>query len=220
MTETIVSCNIRFIQSRREELLERSLEHFLDHGVADATLRPLAKHVGSSARLLVYHFGSKEELLAAVVEEAQSRLQAFFTEAFQNSSPQAGMSALRSFWEHAIRPKNLRLFRLLFEIQILAFQNPAQFAPLLGENSKSWLSLISEVLPPSKARRQRAILCAAVLDGLLLELLAGGNRRLTTAALDEFSHLLERGGIVVRKGSSPRVRSAHFPARSQRNRRP
>lgn len=168
------------------------MEHFLDHGVAEATLRPLAKQVGTSARLLVYHFGSKEELLAAVVVEVQSRLQGFLAEAFQRASATAGPHALRSFWHRAIRPKNLRLFRLLFEIQVMALQNPNRHAALLQENSESWIGLISRLLPSSKKRPDRAMLCVAVLDGLLLGLLSGGDRRLTTAALNEFSYLFGR----------------------------
>ena len=172
--------------------MERLLEHFLEQGVADATLRPVAESVGSSARLLVYHFGSKEELLAAVVSEVQSRLQTFFADAFQSAPARGGKVALRSFWDQALRPKNLRLFRLLFEVQILALQNPGRYGPLLRGNSESWLSVISQVLLPSKERRQRAVLCAAVVDGLLLEVLSGGSRTQATAALDEFLRLVAR----------------------------
>lgn len=216
LNETTVSCNGWFMPSRREELLERLLEHFLEHGVADATLRPVAERVGSSARLLVYHFGSKEELLAAVVGEVRSRLQTFFAVAFQSAPARGGKVALRSFWDQALRPKNLRLFRLLFEVQILALQNPGRYGPLLDGNSESWLSLISQVLPPSRVRGQRAALCAAVLDGLLLEVLSGGSRALATAALDEFLRLVARSWLEG-SPSSP-SRSPLGSSRRQRQR--
>ena len=59
--------------SRREELLERVTDHVLAHGLIGLTLRPLAAAVGTSDRMLVYHFGSRDALVSAVVAEATAR---------------------------------------------------------------------------------------------------------------------------------------------------
>ncbi|MFZ9395925.1 MAG: TetR family transcriptional regulator, partial [Erythrobacter sp.] len=48
----------------REILLPRLAAHVLAHGLAGASLRPLARAAGTSARMLIYHFGSKERLIA------------------------------------------------------------------------------------------------------------------------------------------------------------
>ena len=48
---------------RRLDLLNASVEYILNHGIADLSLRPLAANVGSKARLLIYHFGTKDSLV-------------------------------------------------------------------------------------------------------------------------------------------------------------
>jgi len=48
----------------RETLLPRLAAHVLEHGLAGASLRPLARAAGTSDRMLIYHFGSKAELVA------------------------------------------------------------------------------------------------------------------------------------------------------------
>lgn len=185
---------------RREELLQESLEYLLEKGVANFSLRPLAAAVGSSARLLVYHFGSKAELLAAVMEKVRSQFQTSFSASISASRParadhprpaSAG-HPMAVFWESLSRPANLRYLRLLLEVQVLALQNPAQWGQYLEQTSSSWLDLIEAAMPPSKRRRALATLCAAVIDGLILELLSTGDRRRTTEALDQFFALLRQ----------------------------
>ena len=58
---------------RREELLERVTDHVLAHGLIGLTLRPLAAAVGTSDRMLVYHFGSRDALVSAVVAATTAR---------------------------------------------------------------------------------------------------------------------------------------------------
>ena len=50
---------------RRQELLDRIVVYLADHGLAQATLRPMARSLDVSINRLVHHFGTKEELLAA-----------------------------------------------------------------------------------------------------------------------------------------------------------
>ena len=63
---------------RKAQLLDAAIRYLTRHGVADLSLRPLGKAIGTSARLLVFHFGSKERLLRDVLDAVQARLQASF----------------------------------------------------------------------------------------------------------------------------------------------
>lgn len=195
---------MRFMSERREELIEKALEYFLKHGLAGLSLRPLAGQIGSSARLLVYHFGSKDGLIAAVMGEVRARMQKSFAASaaprggaspgarrVRNRSAQGGRNdVMRSFWAWITHPDNVPSMRLLFEVQVLAVQNPRVYARYLEGTSSTWLELIERSLPPSKANRSVATLCAAVMDGLLLEYLSTGDRRRTTGALELFSTML------------------------------
>lgn len=192
------------MSGRREELIEKSLEYFLEHGLAGLSLRPLAEGIGTSARLLVYHFGSKEGLIAAVMEAVRARTQQSFARSAALVSKGAAKDPLRRFWAWTVHPANVRHMRLLFEVQVLALQNPDPYARYLEGGSTSWLDLIEGSLPPSRENRVIATLCVAVVDGLLLEYLSTGDRRRTTQALDLFNRLAQGGARVAR----PRGRSA------------
>lgn len=100
-------------------------------------------------------------------------------------------NVLRTFWDWIIHPKNLAHMRLLFEVQALAVQNPDKYAHYLEGTSSNWLDLIESSLPPSKEKRYVATLCAAVIDGLLLEYLSTGDKVRTTKALVVFDRIMD-----------------------------
>lgn len=54
--------------SPRDVLLAKAIAYFASHGVGDTSLRTLAAGIGTSHRMLNYHFGSRDGLLAAVVD--------------------------------------------------------------------------------------------------------------------------------------------------------
>ena len=170
---------------RRQEVLEKALEYLLRNGVAGLSLRPLAAKAGTSARLLVYHFGSKEGLLTAVMDEARARAQASLQKTLESPS-RPGNHPLIDFWKGLTTPANTPYLRLLFEVQVLALQNPKRYGRYLEQSSMSWLDAIERALPPALRSRDTATLYVAVVDGLLLELLTTGDRRRTTRALELF----------------------------------
>ena len=189
--------------SRKNELRDMALDYCLAHGVSELSLRPIALQIGTSARLLIYHFGSRDGLISAVMDEAHRRVQKSFGELMSGSSSK---DLLRRFWDWTTDSRNSPYLRLMFEVQMLALQNPAAYSGYLKGTSSSWLALIESVLPPSAERRARATLCAAVIDGLLLEFLSTGDLRRTSTALDIFGSMLRAG---TRSGSHGRPAAPH-----------
>ena len=59
--------------SRRDQLLDQVTDHVLEHGLVGLTLRPVAAAIGTSDRMLIYHFGSRDGLVSAVVARAGAR---------------------------------------------------------------------------------------------------------------------------------------------------
>ncbi|MFZ0230145.1 MAG: helix-turn-helix domain-containing protein, partial [Mycobacterium sp.] len=53
---------------RRRQLLDALVDEFATGGVGGRSLREVAEAVGTSHRMLLHHFGSKEDLLVAIVE--------------------------------------------------------------------------------------------------------------------------------------------------------
>lgn len=187
------------MDGRRDELIDESLDYFLEHGVAGLSLRPLARKIGTSARMIVYHFGSKDGLITAVMDEVRARIQKSFAGALTDSRTKPSERAIHAFWAWMIQPSNIRYLRLLFEVQVLAMQNPARYARYLERTSSSWLDIIEASLPRSRGNRIVATLYEAVVDGLLLEYLSTGDDRRTTKALDFFSGLMKARARRTRK---------------------
>ncbi len=59
---------------RREALLDRLVAHVLAHGLPNSSLRPLAAAAGTSDRMLIYYFGDKAGLIAAILERGAAQL--------------------------------------------------------------------------------------------------------------------------------------------------
>ncbi|HEX8603563.1 MAG TPA: TetR/AcrR family transcriptional regulator [Pseudoduganella sp.] len=172
---------------RRDELRDKALDYFLEHGLAELSLRPLAQQIGTSARLLAYHFESKEKLIMAVMETVRNRVQESVTTLMQAAS---GKVALEAIWQWMTDAQNVPYVRLLFEVQVLALQHPTTYARYLSDSSASWLDVIEHGIPASAQRRTIATLCSAVIDGLALDYISTGNLDQTTASLKYFVRLL------------------------------
>jgi AcrR family transcriptional regulator len=179
------------MSNRKQELLDAALRDLLSHGVADVSLRPLAARIGTSARLLIFHFKSKHGLLHDVLAEVQSRLQATAL-ALPPPDAAGGTVPLKTFWRWATHKDNLPHLRLLYEVHFIALQNPRVYGRYLKQTSISWVEIIEQRLSPAIRSKPLATLCGAVFDGLIIELLGSGDLRRTTAALDSFIAMLLR----------------------------
>ena len=64
----------------RERLLAAVLGYVTEHGFSDLSLREVAAAIGTSHRMLIYHFGSREGLLVAVVQAVEAAQRGFLAE--------------------------------------------------------------------------------------------------------------------------------------------
>ncbi|MFE9579084.1 TetR/AcrR family transcriptional regulator [Nocardia sp. NPDC006044] len=65
---------------KRAELLAAVVRYIADHGLAELSLRPLAAELGTSSRMLIYYFTTKEELLVQALATQRPDLAALFSE--------------------------------------------------------------------------------------------------------------------------------------------
>src|SRR5580698_7817685 len=109
------------MQERKQELIETITAYLLKHGLADISLRPLAAKSGTSSRLLIYHFKSKEGLLTEVLLAMQARVRRSCEELLARAAEhRRGLVPLRFFWNWATDKENFPYLKLLYELQILA----------------------------------------------------------------------------------------------------
>lgn len=171
----------------RASLLGDAIEHFAKNGIGDASLRGIATSIGTSHRMLIYHFGSREGLLAEVVRTVEQ----------QQRDLLAALSDLpveeqaEEFWRR-VTEAALVYGPLFFELSAHAMQNLPHTESLKADLINVWLPPLIELciragLPPEEAPAY-ARLGLAASRGLLFDLLLTGDR----AGVDEASALLNR----------------------------
>ncbi len=174
---------------RRQELLDDVARYILRDGLADLSLRPLARELGTSPRMLLYHFGTKEEL----VSEALRQLRVWQQEAAVAWSPDDGTLDLPALLQRAwtlLSAEDARPFlRLFFEVYGLSLQDPDRYPGFLDHVVVDWLGFLEGRLRRAGATRatarREATLLLAAQRGLLLDLLATGERARVKSAHDQ-----------------------------------
>jgi len=174
----------------RARLLDEVIAHFAAEGLADQSLRRIAEAIGTSHRMLLYHFGSKDGLLLEVVREVEARTQVRLAALGEDAVGRTD-ELIRRMWAYVADPGLGDFERLFFALYGRALQGDASIRPLLKDDIEHWLDLnvlLSAPLgvPPDVARTH-ARLGLAVTRGLLLDLLATGDRAGVEAALDVFA---------------------------------
>jgi AcrR family transcriptional regulator len=165
---------------RRTELLDKLLEYSATHGLSDVSLRPLARAVGSSPRMLLYFFGSKEGLVKEVHQHARRLQLDLLTEALEGHANRT--ATMRALWTWVSDPARHNVVRFFFE----------SYARSLHDHDGAWAgfgeSSVREWLPPIRAAvgctGEEASLLLAVVRGLLLDLLATGEVDRVDAAFE------------------------------------
>ena len=165
------------------------MEHVAEHGVGDLSLRGLAAALGTSHRMLIYHFGSREGLLIEVIRAVEAQQRAALEQLLQDpeSTPEETM---RRMWRRVADPALWPNERLFFEIYAQALQGSAYALPLLDGIVDFWVEPLTALAVEQGRReaeaRAEARLGVAVTRGLLLDLLATGDRDAVDEAMERF----------------------------------
>jgi AcrR family transcriptional regulator len=173
-------------EARRGELLERAVDYVCRHGLAELSLRPLAKALKSSPRVLLYYFGSKENLVVEIVRRGRARQQAMMAAVkLSDLSPRA---VARTLWREWSKPEWEPLTQLSFEIYALALRDASRFPGYLERSIHEWLRALGvcTALPGYTRRQSEALgtLLIAGFRGFLLDLLATHERARIDRAVD------------------------------------
>jgi AcrR family transcriptional regulator len=173
--------------ARRTELLDKAYAYVLVHGLSDMSLRPLASAIGSSPRVLLYLFGSKDGLVRALLHRARRDE----IELLSGLDPARAtmQDAARALWSWLADDRHRQLLALWVEAygrSLIAPDGPwAQFAE---QTVQDWLRLLGET--QSSARRgsrsaeSQQTIVLALLRGAMLDLLATGDAERVGAAVN------------------------------------
>ena len=175
-------------EARRRELLDALIATFAEGGIGGRSLREVAEAVGTSHRMLLHHFGSREELLLAIVEEVERRQVVLL-----DDLPDDPADAVAAMWADVRRPELRPFERLFFECYARAAQGEEPFRRLVPAAVEGWLREAAAAggdrVDPATIR-----LGLAVSRGLLLDLVATGDEAGVDAAAARFVELLRAAG--------------------------
>lgn len=190
----------------RERLLAAVVGHVATHGFSDLSLREVAASIGTSHRMLIYHFGSREGLLVAVVRAVEAAQRALLAE-FAADASLSPADVMRAMWRRLADPSLWPSERLFFELYSQALQRRPGTAGLLDDIVDSWVEAMTEHARQrgldTDVTRVEARLSVAVCRGLLLDLLATGDRAAVDAAVERYLAQTEALNEAVTAGRAP-----------------
>jgi AcrR family transcriptional regulator len=155
--------------------------------------------------MLIYHFGSREGLLAEVTREVEARQRSLMTATYDTDLPP--LEAAARYWEETVEA-TLRYGPLFFELAANAMQGKEHAAALRDELIAAWLPSVTELcraigIPEAQAETH-ARLALGAARGLLLDLLVSGQREEVARAADLLNRLLLLSAEVGGAGSDVR----------------
>jgi AcrR family transcriptional regulator len=178
----------------RQRLLDAAIEYVAGHGITDLSLRRLADELGTSHRMLIHHFGSKEGLWVAIVREVEARQIAAVADLVPD--PEATFAdAQRAWWRHISDPSLWPNERLFFEVYGQGLHGRQPAVQMLDGIVDSWVGPSAQLAVQMGLAPEVAVpfarLGIAVTRGLLLDLLATGDRDAVDAAMEHWITLNE-----------------------------
>ncbi len=174
--------------ARRDEIVEAAYQYVLAHGLAGASLRPVAEAVGSSTGVLRFLFGSKDGLVTALLARARQDELALLA----TIEPNAPLTVVAAeTWTWLADPAHRALLTLWTECYTASLiDGTGPWTGFARATVEDWLAVLAQAQPPARRRsaagRAERTAVLALLRGCLLDLLATGDRARTSRAVADY----------------------------------
>jgi AcrR family transcriptional regulator len=170
---------------RRTQLLDLAYAYVREHGIAEVSLRPLAAAIGSSPRVLLFLFDSKDGLIRALLARARTEE----LELLGRLSPTEGLSsAAKVTWEWLSAPEHRPIIRLWVEAYARSLvDSKGPWAGFAESTVTDWLEVLARAQPPAERDSAEGLMrrtaALSLLRGAAMDLLATGDVERTTNAV-------------------------------------
>jgi AcrR family transcriptional regulator len=158
------------VSGRREQLAELATDYALEHGLIGLSLRPLAEALGTSDRMLLYHFEDKDDLVVTILRTTSDRSVAGLGDL---SPPRDVRSAVLDLWRAVTTGMQQRCLRVYVEAAALGLFGREPYASAVRETNEQWRSAVAGHFARAglsrAAARQATRLVDATFMGLLLD---------------------------------------------------
>ncbi|MGZ4429079.1 MAG: TetR/AcrR family transcriptional regulator [Nocardioidaceae bacterium] len=151
--------------ARRDDLAEAATDYALEHGLIDLSLRPMAAALGTSDRMLLYHFADKDDLVATMLRVANDR-----SVAYLGTFPPAPdvRTAVLELWRAMIVPPLARCQGMYIEAAALGLLGQEPYATVVREANERWVAACVHYLVGSGCPRQVAERGVTLMDAAFL----------------------------------------------------
>ncbi|MDQ6751170.1 MAG: TetR/AcrR family transcriptional regulator [Actinomycetota bacterium] len=173
----------------RDRLLDACTDYALAHGLP-SRLGPLAAGAGTSPRMLIYHFETRDALLRAILHRARERQVEAFGEVLRTRPDEAYTTTLNRGWQEITGPVGKPYLRMFSQQHDNAWQR--LWPEFRQEATTDWLVPLKTGMQ-SLGRPELATLTLAVIRGLLMDLDATGDSARATGAWADFLSMIENG---------------------------
>ena len=150
---------------RRDEFAQAATDYVLEHGLVGLSLRPMAADLGTSDRMLLYHFASKDDLVATVLRVSNDRSVA---EIRALPPSEDVRSAVLDLWAAVTSPRLARCQRMYVEAAALGLLGREPYASVVREANEVWTGAVADHLVASGTPRERGRRAVALLDATLM----------------------------------------------------
>lgn len=166
----------------RDRILDACVDHALAHGLPDR-LEPFVAASGTSARMLIYHFGTRDALLRETLVRARQRQRDFFGELVSPRSDEPYLSTLRRAWQAMTGPDGRPYLSMFGRLREDAAQR--LWPDFRREATTDWLQPFEDGMR-SVGRPELGTLVLAVVRGLIMDVEATGDAARADKAFDDF----------------------------------
>lgn len=181
--------------ARRRELVEGAADYLLAHGMTGLSLSSVAESLGTSARMLVHYFGTRDALLTAALAAARSRQRVAFAEWMTPGDADSYGEVLQRAWARMASEEGrpyLRLFVELAAASRLPGSGQAEFAP---RAVLDWLPVVTEGMrqfaPESLDLGPIVTLVVSAVRGSVTDLVATGDDARVAAGIAELAAMVD-----------------------------
>ncbi|MFG3589807.1 TetR/AcrR family transcriptional regulator [Streptomyces sp. NPDC047990] len=183
--------------AKRRDLLDRVRAYIVRNGLADLSLRPLARDLGTSDRMLLYYFGSKERMVAEALAVYERRPLLRARRLLRSAGSPRDAAGMRRFMEETWRqfssPELRATLPLYLEIMAVGLLHPDRYGPVMRNAMSEWMRLLTAAfrdlgMTEARARTEATLLLDATFGLLMAPLTSHDWDRADTA----FHALLDR----------------------------
>jgi AcrR family transcriptional regulator len=181
----------------RQRLLGLVADLILENGMLDLSLSGIARHIGSNNRMLLYYFGSKEQLLDEAVLVAMSRFPRLNDMIDRLGEPGDLEARLRRAWSDIGTEENHAYLQMFFQRFGLALRDHGKNDAFLQRVGTGWVLALQAIFQregyPERDARIAATQLVAAWRGLQFSMLCGVEREVLDAAYAESVRALLAG---------------------------